>query len=148
LETLDKIKQFTESNYIDNVSDLKKQMGVIRQGDDYTLAPMLSKEMAQIDWSKTANEIHNLVRGLDPIMGAYTFYKGKKLKVWKTYTRIESEKFSNTPGEILDVTDAGILVQAGEKKILLQEIQAENSRRMTVKEYLNGNEIEKHVVLG
>lgn len=50
-----------------------------KQGNDYTLAPMLNKEMAKIDWeNKTAEEIKNLVRGLNPIMGAYTFLNGKK----------------------------------------------------------------------
>lgn len=52
----------------------------IKQGDDFTMAPMLDKSMAKIDWeNKTALEIKNLVRGLNPIMGAYTFLNGKKL---------------------------------------------------------------------
>lgn len=52
-----------------------------KQGDDFTIAPMLSKEMAKIDWeTKTAQDIKNLVRGLNPIMGAYTYLKGKKIK--------------------------------------------------------------------
>ena len=56
----------------------------IPQGKDFTMAPMLNKEMAKIDWeNKTAVEIKNLVRGLNPIMGAYTTYNGKKIKIWK-----------------------------------------------------------------
>ena len=55
-----------------------------KQGEDYTIAPMLSKDMAKIDWhQKTAQEIKNLVRGLNPIMGAYTFLNDKKIKFWK-----------------------------------------------------------------
>ena len=55
----------------------------IKQGDDFTMAPMLNKEMSKIDWeNKTAIEIKNLVRGLNPIMGAYSFYDGKKIKFW------------------------------------------------------------------
>ena len=47
------------------------------------MAPMLDKSMAKIDWeNKTALEIKNLVRGLNPIMGAYTFLNGKKIKFW------------------------------------------------------------------
>jgi methionyl-tRNA formyltransferase len=45
---------------------------------------MLTKEMGQIDWNKSALEIHNLVRGTNPWPGAYTFYKGERMKVWKT----------------------------------------------------------------
>ena len=55
-----------------------------KQGSNYTLAPMLDKEMSKIDWeNKTAKEIKNLVRGLNPIMGAYTFLNNKKIKFWK-----------------------------------------------------------------
>ena len=55
-----------------------------KQGEDYTMAPMLNKDMAKIDWeNKSAIEVKNLVRGLNPIMGAYTFWNGKKIKFWK-----------------------------------------------------------------
>ena len=55
-----------------------------KQGEDFSVAPMLSKDMAKIDWeNKTAREIKNLVRGLNPIMGAYTFLNGSKIKFWK-----------------------------------------------------------------
>lgn len=148
IETMNRISSVTDSKFIENVAQLKSEIGARKQGDEFTLAPMLSKEMALIDWNKSANEIHNLVRGLDPIMGAYTYIDGKKLKIWKTYTRITSEKYSRTPGEILDITPDGILVQTGEKTILIQEVQAENSKRMSVRDYLNGNQIEKHQVFG
>ena len=148
IETMNRISSVTDNKFIENVAQLKSEIGARKQGDDYTMAPMLSKDMALIDWSKSANEIHNLVRGLDPIMGAYTYINGKKLKIWKTYTRITSEKYAMTPGEILDITPDGILVQTGEKTILIQEVQAENSKRMSVRDYLNGNQIEKHQVFG
>ena len=54
-----------------------------KQGDDFSIAPMLDKKMAKIDWeNKSAIEIKNLVRGLNPIMGAYSFLNGKKIKFW------------------------------------------------------------------
>ena len=53
----------------------------IPQGEDYTIAPMLNKQMTKIDWqNKTAKQIKNLVRGLNPIMGAYSILDGKKIK--------------------------------------------------------------------
>ena len=56
----------------------------IPQGEDFTMAPMLEKEMSKIDWNnKTAREIKNLVRGLNPIMGTYSFFENKKYKFWK-----------------------------------------------------------------
>ena len=55
-----------------------------KQGADFTMAPMLSKENAKIDWkNKTCDEIKNLIRGLNPIMGAYTMHNGKKIKIWQ-----------------------------------------------------------------
>jgi len=53
------------------------------QGDNFTIAPMLKKEMAKIDFMQTAEEIKNKVRGLNPIMGAYSMYNSKKVKFWK-----------------------------------------------------------------
>lgn len=53
------------------------------QGDNFTIAPMLKKELAKIDFAKTAEEIKNKIRGLNPIMGAYAMYNNKKIKFWK-----------------------------------------------------------------
>ena len=55
-----------------------------KQGEDFSMAPMLDKQMARIDWkNKTAEEIKNLVRGLNPIMGAFSMFDNKKIKFWK-----------------------------------------------------------------
>ena len=62
-----------------------------KQSEEFTLAPMLDKSMAKIDWkTKSAIDIKNLVRGLNPIMGAYSYLNGKKIKFWKV--DIVSEK--------------------------------------------------------
>lgn len=64
----------------------------IPQGEEFSNAPMLDKEMSKIDWNnKTAQEIKNLVRGLNPIMGTYTFLNGKKIKIWKVDVIDENE---------------------------------------------------------
>ena len=51
-----------------------------KQSDDFSIAPMLDKEMSKIDWNKSAREIKNLVRGLNPIMGGLVSFDGKKIK--------------------------------------------------------------------
>ena len=62
------------------------------QPEEYTLAPMLSKEMAKIEWNeKTAQEIKNLVRGLNPILGTYSFLNGKKVKLWRVQVLSNNE---------------------------------------------------------
>ncbi len=129
----------------------------IKQGDDFSLAPMLSKEMANIDWeNKTATEIKNLIRGLNPIMGAYSFLNGKKIKFWKAdaltnekffdiFTEFKEYdyKFKNIePGTILYVNDkAGFYVKAKEGILSLQEVQGENAKRMPIGDFLRGNHI-------
>ena len=122
-----------------------------KQGEDYTVAPMLSKEMAQIDWNKkSSKDIKNLVRGLDPIMGAYTFINNKKIKIWKVNIisneefsirfNIEVQKYIN--GEVLLANDKqGLFIKANDAIINVIELQAENSKRMNAKDYLRGNRI-------
>ncbi len=64
-----------------------------KQDDDFTMAPMLNKSMAQIDWeNQTAEQIKNLIRGLNPIMGAYTYVNNKKLKIWKAELKPYTEE--------------------------------------------------------
>lgn len=129
-----------------------------KQGEDFTLAPMLDKEMAKIDWNaKTAEEIKNLVRGLNPIMGAYSFIDGKKIKFWKVENLNNKnliEKFPELaeyeykmrdiePGTVLfsDAKD-GLFIKANEGIIRVLEMQAENAKRMSTSDFLRGNSIE------
>lgn len=128
-----------------------------KQGEEFTLAPMLNKEMAKINWEeKTASQIHNLVRGLNPIMGAYTFLNGKKLKFWKVKVRTEKELIEKFPeleeylfklkdvieGTILFSNDKkGLFIKAKEGIIEVEEIQGENAKKMPVGDFLRGNEI-------
>lgn len=125
-----------------------------KQGDDFTIAPMLEKEMAQINWNeKTALEIKNLVRGLNPIMGAYTFINGKKIKFWKINVIsindfIEKEfvpskdfKKSNIGDVILASEKQGLFFKAKDAVIEVIEMQAEGSKKMNAKDYLRGHQI-------
>ncbi len=144
VETLEQIKQGT----------VLRQ----KQGEDFTIAPMLNKEMAKIDWDeKTATEIKNLVRGLNPIMGAYSILSEKKLKIWKVQTvtnenfiskyeefKEYEQKFKNiAPGTIIYIDKKdGIYVKSKDAIVLLLEVQAENSKKMNVQDFLRGNKIE------
>ena len=126
-----------------------------KQEGEFTIAPMLNKEMANINWEeKTAEEINNLVRGLNPIMGAYSFIDGKKIKIWKTkvvkkaefinmYEEIKEKELNDIPGTIIYIDKKeGIYVKAKDEILLLLEIQAENSKKMDVQDYLRGNKID------
>ena len=124
-----------------------------KQGDDFTTAPMLSKEMAKIDWNKkTAQEIKNLVRGLNPIMGAYTFLNGKKIKFWKVDLAKEDEimvenlDFLGNGVVLLSDSKNGLYIKAKDGIIKVLEIQGENAKRMSIQDYLRGNKIEEFEV--
>lgn len=128
-----------------------------KQPEEFTMAPMLDKEMAKIDWeNKTAQEIKNLVRGLNPIMGAYSYLNDKKIKFWKVDVLDEKEivdlfpelqeyayKMEELiPGTVLfSDSKKGLYIKGKDKMIQVLEVQAENSKRMNVSDFLRGNEI-------
>ena len=81
-----------------------------KQGDNYTMAPMLNKELSKINWQeKTSLEIKNLTRGLNPIMGTYAFLDGKKYKFWSVEIA-EENSIENTNKE------AGTILISNEKQ--------------------------------
>lgn len=134
-----------------------------KQGEDFTMAPMLSKEMAKIDWqNQTAEQIKNLIRGLNPIMGAYTFLDGKKLKFWKAKLMSEQELLTTFPelkeyeyklneleaGTILFTNPKqGLFIKAKQGILQILEIQAENAKRMSTSDFLRGNNIQAGSIL-
>ena len=115
----------------------------IPQGEDFSMAPMLDKDMSKIDWErKTAQEIKNLVRGLNPIMGTYSYLNGKKIKIWKVDV-VEADSKDIKNGTVLksDSKD-GLYIKAKDGVIKVLEIQGENAKRMNIQDFLRGNQIE------
>ena len=124
-----------------------------KQSEDFTVAPMLSKEMAKIDWeTKTAQEIKNLVRGLNPIMGAFTYLNGKKIKFWKvaiaSKEEIEIENMNIIRNGTVLVSDTrdGLFIKARQGVLKVLEIQGENAKKMSIQDFLRGNKIEEFEV--
>ncbi len=128
-----------------------------KQGEEFSIAPMLNKEMSKIDWeNKSAIQIKNLVRGLNPFMGAYSFLEGKKIKFWKVNTLTDEQLFLKfpdlteyqdryyelQPGTILFSDDkVGLFIKTIDGVLEVLEIQGENSRKMQTKEFLRGNKL-------
>ena len=122
-----------------------------KQGDDFSIAPMLDKEMSKIDWNKTATEIKNLVRGLNPIMGGLTSLDGKKIKFWKVQVLNKEDvafelvnDFENAEvGTIILADDKkGLFIKTIDNKILsVIEVQGENAKKMCVGDFLRGNKL-------
>ena len=116
----------------------------IPQGDEFTLAPMLDKEMSKIDWdNKTAIEIKNLVRGLNPIMGTYSFLNDKKIKFWKVDVVNDNSFDGEKNGTVVKVDNKeGLFIKAKDGLIKVIEIQGENAKKMNIQDFLRGNKIE------
>ena len=135
-----------------------KEAPRLKQGDNFTIAPMLEKEISKINWQqKSAEEIKNLVRGLNPIMGAYTTLNNKKIKFWKVDNLTQEEfinefpefkeyeyRFSSIePGTVMYIDKKEaiyVITKEGILKVL--EIQGENAKKMPTSEFLKGNKIE------
>lgn len=157
-ELWDRLKTIGANLLIKTVKEIENGTATrTKQPEEGTMAPMLSKEMAKIDWkNKNANDIKNLVRGLNPIMGAYTFLDGKKIKFWKVQTLTENElleKFQELEeykyhlnkmqaGTVLFSDDKkGLFIKANGGILQVLEIQGENSKRMAVGDFLRGNPV-------
>ena len=104
-------------------------------------APKLTTELRQIDWTRPAEQIRNLVRGLSPIPAAYTTLHGKNLKIFSCEAR-RSER-TGSPGEIIRVdAKAGVLeICSGEGIVRLIEIQLEGKKCMDIEAFLRGHTV-------
>lgn len=120
------------------------------QGEEYTETSMITKEMAKINWNEISSEkLKNLVRGLNPFLGAYSLLNGKKIKIWSIRIVDDEDLISQdvlekaTPGEIL-LSDSkkGLFVKTIDGVISVLEIQGENAKRMGILDFLRGTKIE------
>lgn len=110
-----------------------------------TLAPSLPPDIGLLDWTRPARELHNLVRGVTPRPGAYTFWAGRRLKVWAT---ARTEETSAGPGMIQKVSAQGITVGTGEGALLLRDVQPEGKARMAADAWARGARVTLGQTLG
>ncbi len=118
---------------VDLISDgnleLKKQDDILASP-----APKITKEITEINWEKTAEEIHNLIRGLSPFPGAYFRFDNKIIKIFKTKI-IQSSKLN--PGEI-EQSKGNLMIGCGKNSLEVLELQQEGKKRLKVGEFLRG----------
>ena len=101
-------------------------------------APMLDKTMCPIDWTKTARQVHNHVRGLHPWPVATMELQGKTFKVHETRV-VEG---NGAPGKILGLTKTGLRIACGEGAVEILSLQAEGGKRMAAPDYFRGHPLE------
>ena len=126
---LQTIKQIAEGSVVRN-----------KQNDaEASYAPLLTKELERINWLLPAQEIYNLVRGLNPWPVAFSIFKGKKLKIWQT--KVIDNVTIGEIGTVLSLTETGFTVQTGKGILEILELQPESKRKMTAKDFVCGNQI-------
>ena len=110
----------------------------IPQDDELaTYAPFIKPEDEIIDWSRTAVQIHNQIRGLNPRPGAYTRADDVKIKVFQSRI-IENDVQGSIPGEVTEVNEEGFTVQTGQGNLLILEVQRAGKKRMSAEQFLKG----------
>lgn len=100
-----------------------------------TPAPKITRETCRIDWTRTAAEVHNLVRGLSPYPAAWTTHNGRLLKVHRC--DVVEESSAGSAGELLR-TDGMVLVQCGRGSVALRHVQQEGRQDMDIEAFLRG----------
>lgn len=108
-------------------------------------APMINKTTGYIDFSMKAEDIYNLVRGLNSYPYASAVYCETRFKVISA--KVVKGEYKGNLGEILDVSKEGILVKCAQDALLITDVQFEGKKKMPVAEYIKGNTIEKGIVL-
>lgn len=103
-----------------------------------SFAPMLDKSFCPIDWTKTAGQVHDQVRGLNPWPVATMVLGGKLFKVYETVLA----EGNGTPGEVLGLTKTGLRVACGEGAVEIRTLQAEGGKRMGAADYFRGHPLE------
>ena len=104
-----------------------------------TFAPLLDKSMCPIDWSKTARQVHNQVRGLHPWPVATMELDGKQFKVHET--RVVPGH--GVPGTVLELNKNGLVIACGQDAVEIRSLQAEGGKRMRAPDYFRGHPLQR-----
>ncbi|MEG0614339.1 MAG: methionyl-tRNA formyltransferase, partial [Oscillospiraceae bacterium] len=146
-ELHDRLSEIGAKTLIETIKAFEKgQIKPIAQKDlDSTYAPMITKDLCKIDFAKSANEIHNQIRGLSSSPCAKANLGGKIIKIYKSEL-VEGEFPNATFGEIID--EINFIVACGDKKaIKIIELQTEGGKRLKAADFLRGNKIEIGTIL-
>ena len=111
--------------------------------EEVTFGYNITKEEEKIDFSNKCHEIHNRIRGLSSIPGAYCILENKRLKIYQSEKT--NDKSTNNPGEIIKIDKTGIYVSTSDFIIKLIDIKLEGKKRCLVKDFVNGIKIEDYI---
>src|SRR5210317_545722 len=110
----------------------------VQDDEQSTYASLMKKEDGRIDWNRSAQEIHNHVRGLDPWPGAYTTINGELLKLAET----RPEAAEGLPGNVIAADKNGVCVACGSGSLRIQQLQLAGRKRLAAADFLRGCPLE------
>ncbi|WP_295153578.1 methionyl-tRNA formyltransferase [uncultured Ruminococcus sp.] len=145
-ELFDRLADMGAELIVETLDKLEKgEVTPVAQNEaEATYAPMLTKDLSPIDFSKTAREVHKQICGLSDWPCATTLINGKRVKVYRS--EIAEGKSNKPAGTVVNAKD--LTVACGDGLVRFTEIQAEGSKRMAVADYLRGKPIAEGTVLG
>ena len=119
------------------------EINPVPQPEGSSYAPLLKREHEKLDWSWSTAEIHNRIRGLNPWPGAYTIFRQDQVKVWKSNLNqalgvVDRIIKDGSAGQVIDLTETGLLVSTGDGLIELLELQPAGKKKMTGRDFFNG----------
>lgn len=111
-----------------------------------TYAPMLAAEDGKVDWRREAERICRHIRGMEPWPGAFTYWRGRRLKLFGC--RVLPGSGGKPPGTVVAVEPEGLQVAAGEGILLIESLQLEARRRLSVPDFVRGHFLPVGTVFG
>ena len=113
-----------------------------QDNEQATYATLLDRSMEHIDWSKTAQEVHNLIRGFNPAPSTFTkLPNGKSLKIWGS--KITDKSSTAAAGTVIETGKHSFFVACGEGVLEITEVQPESKKRMPAQVFLNGRGVQE-----
>ena len=118
-----------------------------QDNDEATYATLLDRSMERIDWTKSAQEVHNLIRGFNPAPSTFTkLPNGKSLKIW--CSRMTDKNTTAVPGTVIELSKHSFFVACGRGVLEITEVQPESKKRMPAQVFINGRGVQVGDVLG
>ena len=113
-----------------------------QNNEQATYATLLDRSMEHIDWSKTAQEVHNLIRGFNPAPSTFTkLPNGKSLKIWGS--KMTDKSSAAAAGTVIETGKHSFFVACGEGVLEITEVQPESKKRMPAQVFLNGRGVQE-----
>ena len=143
----DKLASLGAELAVETIADIAAGRAAAVKQDEgkATYAKKIDKLMGRIDWSQDAPQIERLIRALDPWPSAFTYLDGKMLKIWKAES---APSVDSAPGIVSDVTKDSVTIACGTGSLVIKEVQLEGKKRMPVRDFLLGYDLQKGVRLG